>query len=67
MNVYKILKYKFYETILHYACKSGNYELVKYLISHDKIDISCVNILYLILWNYTIIFMIFEFYKLIIF
>lgn len=30
----------FYETILHLACKSGNYDLVKYLISLKDIDVN---------------------------
>ena len=29
-----------FETILHSACKSGNLEVVKYIISLNKIDIT---------------------------
>lgn len=37
----KFLRKKlFYETILHLACKSGNYDLVKYLISLKDIDVN---------------------------
>lgn len=35
----------FYDTLLHLACESGNLELVKYLISLNKIDIKSTNIL----------------------
>lgn len=30
----------FYETLLHFACKLGNLDIVKYIISLDKIDVS---------------------------
>lgn len=33
-----------YQTILHFACLSGNVELVKYLISLDKLDITSKDI-----------------------
>lgn len=33
----------FYETLLHVACENGNFELVKYLISLNKIDINSTN------------------------
>ena len=29
-----------YYTILHFACESGNLELVKFIISFNKIDIT---------------------------
>ena len=32
-------------TILHYACLSGNLELVKFIISLNKIDVTSVNVL----------------------
>ena len=33
-----------YNTLLNFACGAGNIELVKYLISLDKIDINSTNI-----------------------
>lgn len=36
------------ETILHIACESGNFELVDYLISLDKIDISSTTVVILV-------------------
>lgn len=36
-----------FQTILHYACELGNIDLVKYLISLDKIDITSKDILYI--------------------
>ena len=33
-----------FETILHFACISGNLEFVKYIISLNKIDITSKNI-----------------------
>ena len=40
------------ETILHLACESGNIELVKYIISLNKIDITSKNIfIYCLLGN----------------
>lgn len=38
----------FNETILHIACESGNFELVDYLISLDKIDISSTTVVILV-------------------
>lgn len=35
----------FYNTILHIACESGNVDLVKYLVSLNKIDITTKTIL----------------------
>lgn len=41
------LKYIFINaTILHYACKSGNRELVRYLISLKKIDANTLTVFY---------------------
>ena len=37
-----------FKTILHLACESGNVELVKYIISLDKIDITSKTILIII-------------------
>lgn len=37
----------FYYTILHSACKSDNFDLIKYLISLNKIDIDEKTILIL--------------------
>ena len=31
---------KIFKTILHFACKSGNVELVQYIISLNMIDIT---------------------------
>lgn len=39
--------FKIYFTILHSACKSGNINLVKYLLSLNKIDSKSVTILFL--------------------
>lgn len=36
---------KIYNTLLHYACKSGNFELVKYLLSLNKFNIETENII----------------------
>lgn len=36
-----------YETILHMACKSGNTQIVKCIISLNHIDINSQTILYL--------------------
>ena len=36
-----------FKTILHIACESGNLELVKYIISLDKIDITSKTILFI--------------------
>lgn len=41
-GVYKIIM--IYNTLLHLACRSGNIELVKYIISLNKIDITSSNI-----------------------
>lgn len=45
MEFQKIIE--FYATILHYACRSGNIDLVKYLISLNKIDMQAKTIVYL--------------------
>lgn len=45
ISIYGITKKHFHETILFPACKSGNIELVKYLLSFDKIDIKSESIL----------------------
>lgn len=37
-----------FENILFYACLSGNFNLVKYIIKLDKIDITIVSIFYLV-------------------
>lgn len=37
-------KYFIYSTLLHLACKYGNLELVKYLISLNKFDMKSENI-----------------------
>ena len=34
----------FYRTLLQSACKSGNIDLVKYILSFNKIDITTKNI-----------------------
>ena len=41
-----------YHTLLYFACESGNLELVKYIISLDKIDIASKNILIFISYNF---------------
>ena len=41
-GVYKIIM--IYNTLLHLACRSGNIELVKYILSLDKIDMTAKNI-----------------------
>ena len=33
----------FQNTLLHVACESGNVELVKFLVSSNKVDINSVN------------------------
>lgn len=43
MELKKIL---FNKTILYPACESGNIELVKYLISMDKIDVTAESIFF---------------------
>ena len=42
----------FYTTALNEACLSGNFELVKYLISLNKIDFADKAILTFYLWCY---------------
>lgn len=55
---------KINDTILSCACKSGNIELVKYLISLEKIDINSKNVVLFIFFNYvySIILMMLIFY-----
>lgn len=45
MKFHGIKKSNFCETILHLACELGNIELVKYIISLNKIDITSKTIL----------------------
>lgn len=42
---FKIIKIN--KTILHFACEEGNLDIVKYLVSLDKIDIAAQSISYL--------------------
>lgn len=42
---------KIFETILHFACKSDNLELVKYIISLNEIDVDAKDILKFIFLN----------------
>lgn len=37
---------QFHENILHAACKTGNIDLVKYIISFNAIDITSKDIFY---------------------
>lgn len=41
----------FYETILHLACKLGNIDIVKYLMSLDKFDITTKSIFFIYDFN----------------
>ena len=36
----------FYETVLHYACRSGNCHIVRFLVSLQKIDLDAKNVLF---------------------
>ena len=51
-----------YETLLHQACKSGNIEIVKYLISLNKIDINAKTILIFDFYNISF-FHLFRFFQ----
>lgn len=55
---------KNFETILHLACLSGNLELVKFIISLNKIDIKSKTIFYLFIFiQFLIIINLFYFKK----
>lgn len=41
----------FYKSILHHACESGNVELVKYLLSLNRLDINSNDIFFVICFN----------------
>lgn len=47
----KFYQKKNYETILYPACYSGEIELVKYLISLDKIDIESQSIFFFLVFK----------------
>lgn len=52
-----------YKNILHYACESGNLELVKYLVSLNELDINDKTVFTHIFFN-TILY--FLFYRILI-
>lgn len=49
-----------YKNILHYACESGNLELVKYLVSLNELDINDQTILNHIFCNSILFFLIYR-------
>lgn len=40
----KLNDFSFYQNVLHFACESGSFDLVKYLISLNEIDIKLKNV-----------------------
>lgn len=52
---------KNYETTLHYACRSGNVDLVKYLISLNKIDIKSESNVFIYYFFHSILKSLFSF------
>ena len=48
--LYNLIFY-FYQTPLHLAVEIGNIKIVKLLLSHPKIDLNCIYVLFLFLFH----------------